>query len=127
MSDLTVDPTAATKAANQLAPAADLVAESATGILQLACAQDTSKWGTESGPAGFRTRYSDALMDAYSDVKALEQQLTSYVAAVHSAVNAFQTTDSDAAATQKHIDSRLQQQEYEDAPPSPGPIIPHAE
>lgn len=129
MSDISVDPPTATRAANQLAPAAGLAADSASGILTIACAQDTAKWGTEAAPAAFKRSYADALMDAYAEVKVLEQQLTSYVAAIHHTVAAFQQEEDDAVARQAIVDAKIQQEAYENAPPAPNlaPAIPQAQ
>lgn len=119
MSGWTVDPESANSAAANLAPAADLAGDSASTLLGAVVAQDTGKWGSETGPGTFRSAYVDALWTVRDDLRVMQQRLDSYVQGVKQAVVAFQASDSDAAARTAIDEAQLQQQQLELAPPVP--------
>lgn len=118
MGGWTVDPESANAAAAGLAPAADLAGDSASALLGAVAAQDSGKWGGETGPGTFKSAYVDALWEVRDDLRVMQQRLDSYVQGVRNAVAAFQASDSDAAARTALDEAQLQQQQLEQAPPT---------
>nr|WP_300149640.1 hypothetical protein [Propionicimonas sp.] len=119
MGGWTVDPVTAKAAANGLAPAAELAGDSASALRGAAIAQDGAKWGTETGPRSFRSAFSDALWATRDDLATMQERLTSYVAGVRGAIQAFENSDDDAAARSQLDEAQLEQEARERAPEPP--------
>ncbi|HRA75630.1 MAG TPA: hypothetical protein PLE12_05290 [Propionicimonas sp.] len=109
------EPEAATRAINQVAEVSAKADGSATRLERMAESQTTHKWGTESGPAAFKSRYLDELWAFQDRFTLLRQQFDAYRDGVRQAIRELDGVDGDAAARQQIVQAKIDQQQVEAA------------
>ena len=77
--------------------AADEAEDARSAMETVAYDQTESRWGVESGPEAFRTRYSKELWDAHDALQKVQEDLAGFRPLLSKAVQAVRDVDSDSA------------------------------
>jgi hypothetical protein len=106
---------AATRAINEVAEVSSKAQGSATRLERMAQGQTSRKWGTEPGPAEFKSRYLEELWAFQDRFTLLRQQFDAYRDGVRQAIRELDGVDGEAAARQQIVQAKLDQQQVEAA------------
>ncbi len=95
-------------------PAVSTATDSSTDVL---LKQDPEKWGVESGPSEFSSKYSLYLSNLEREMATMRDQLDSFIASVRESAAAVENNESSVAEAVEHLARNLEEQPEEPTRP----------